>query len=355
MSFRRWTALAVAGGLVLAGCGSSHHTAAPKILPTTTTVAPTTLAPTTTAPPAVFPLTGEPAANPALLHRPALVVKIDNVDPARPQTGVGSADVVYEEMVEGGVTRLAAVFQSTAAGPLGPVRSGRTTDIAIVSDLNHPLFGFSGANSIFLAEIRAAPIIDVDAEKESPAQYYRMGPHAAPHNLYTSTNALYALAPGATNAPPHLFAYRATGAPVTAAGATPAVHVQIGWPQASITWDWNAPSGTWFRGQNGTADVDTSGYRLQAANVVIQFVNYTTDGVASGEGVPPEPIPKGQLVGSGQVFVLTGGRLVKGTWSRPALSDVTTYTDGAGHAIRLAPGRTWVELPPVGTIPQITP
>jgi hypothetical protein len=355
MSLRRWTAIAVAGGVVLAGCGSSHHKAAPTTTLAPTTLAPTTLAPTTTTAPAVFPLTGEPAGAAATLHRPALVVKIDNVDAARPQTGVGSADVVYEEMVEGGVTRLAAVFQSVDAGPLGPVRSGRSTDIAIVSDLNHPLFGFSGANSIFLAEIRAAPIIDVDAEKESSAQYYRMGPHAAPHNLYTSTKALYGLARGATNAPPPLFAYRAAGAPVTAAGATPAVHVQIGWPQASVTWDWNAPTGTWFRGQNGTADVDTTGYRLQAANVVIQFVNYTTDGVASGEGIAPEPIPKGKLVDSGQVFILTGGRLVKGTWSRPAIGDVTTYTDSAGHAIQLAPGRTWVELPPVGTIPQITP
>jgi hypothetical protein len=199
--------VAVALAALAAGCGGSSHKAAVTTTTTSTTLATTTSTvppstSTTATPAAVYPLTGLGAASAAAVAHPALVVKIDNVVGALPQTGLNDADMVYEEMVEGGVTRLAAVFQQGAAPLLGPVRSGRTTDIAIVSDLNHPLFGFSGANPIFLAEIRAAPIVDVDAERESSAQYFRMGPHAAPHNLYTTTAKLFALDPNATNAPP---------------------------------------------------------------------------------------------------------------------------------------------------------
>ena len=313
---RRRIAVVAATGLALTGCGSAHHKAAP-VTTTPTSTTSTTAAPTTTTvpkptttkvPPPVYPLTGLPATNAANLHRPALVVKIDNVPAARPQTGLASADVVYEEMVEGGVTRLAAVFQSADTAPLGPIRSGRTTDIAIVSDLNTPLFAFSGANARFLAEIRASPIIDVDAEREGPRQYYRMGPHQAPDNLYSSTQVLYALAPGATNAPPPLFDYRSAGTPVRAAGAVPTIHASLGWPLASATWDWNAATGTWLRGQNGTADVDAANFQLRATNVVIQSVGYTTDGEATGEGLPPVPIPEGELVGSGTAWILSGAR-----------------------------------------------
>lgn len=357
---RRSTAVVVgvAVAALAAGCGSSHKKAAPTTTTTTTLATTTTAAPATTTtikPPPVYPLTGLAAPSAAAAQHPALVVKIDNVVGALPQTGLGNADVVYEEMVEGGVTRLAAVFQQGGAPVLGPVRSGRTTDIAIVSDLNHPLFGFSGANPIFLAEIRAAPIVDVDAERESSTQYFRMGPHYAPHNLYTATAALYALDPGAKNAPPALFSFRTLGSPATGAGAQTVTHAALSFPAASVTWDWSAKGGVWLRGQNGAADVDSTGAQLAAGNVVIEQVPYTTDGYATGEGLPPAPIPKGQLVGTGTAWILTGGKMISATWSRPAISDVTTYTDSAHHPVALEPGNTWVELLPTGTTPAFTP
>jgi Protein of unknown function (DUF3048) N-terminal domain/Protein of unknown function (DUF3048) C-terminal domain len=350
---------------VVAGCGSSHKatlatTTTTTLLPTTTartiTTVATTVAPTTTVtpPPPVYPLTGLAAPSVAATRHPALVVKIDNVTGALPQTGLSNADLVYEEMVEGGVTRLAAVFQEGGAPVLGPVRSGRTTDIAIVSDLNFPLFGFSGANPIFLTEIRAAPIVDVDAERESSAQYWRTGPHFAPHNLYTSTAQLYALDPHAVNTPPALFSFRKLGSPATGTGAVATTHAALQFPQASITWDWSAKARVWLRGQNGAADVDSTGAQLAASNVIIQQVPYTTDGYATGEGLPPAPIPRGQLVGGGTAWVLTGGKMISAQWSRPAIGDVTTYTDAAGHHVLLEPGTTWVELLPTGSSPTFT-
>jgi hypothetical protein len=348
----------VAGVAVLAitgsACGRSPHRSSAPRRSAPTTTAPTTTNTTVPAPPPTYPLTGLPAPSVAATRHPALVVKIDNVAQALPQSGIGNADVVYEEMVESGLTRLAAVFQSQQAGPLGPVRSGRTTDIGIVDDLNRPLFAFSGANAIFLTEIRAAPIVDVDAERD-PGAYYRAGPHVIPHNLYTSTAALYALDPHATNAPPALFTYRAGGAPVTAAGAHPAATVSLTWPLASASWRWQPGPGQWARVQDGNADVDAAGHQVEAANVVVQAVTYVTDGVATGEGLPPTPIPKGVLVGTGRAWIFTGGEEVEGTWSRPASGTVTAYTDAAGHPVALAPGRTWVELIPAGEVPAVAP
>jgi hypothetical protein len=348
-------AVTLAVGVLAAGCGSSHK-AAVATTTTTTTLAPTTTttvppSTTTTAPVAVYPLTGLVAPSAAALARPALVVKIDNIPAALPQTGLENADVVYEEMVEGGLTRLAAVFQEGGAPILGPVRSGRTTDIAIVSDLNYPLFGFSGANPIFLAEIRAAPIVDVDAERESSVQYFRMGPNAAPNNLYTSTAKLYALDPGAVNGPPPLFKFRKLGSPATGAGASVVTHAALSFPQASATWDWSAKGNVWLRGQDGLPDMDSAGAQLAASNVIIQRVPYSTDGYATGEGLPPSPIPKGQLVGTGSAWVLTGGKMIVATWSRPTITSVTTWTDSAGHPVLLEPGNTWIELLPTGSTP----
>ncbi len=300
------------------------------------------------------PLTGLPVSA-AVLHRPAIVVKIDNVTDALPQSGVDVADVVYEELVEGGLTRLAAVFQSADANAVGPVRSGRTTDIAIVSDLGTPLLAYSGANGVFEPELRAAPAIDLDASL-SPGSYHRMGPHVIPHNLYTSTQALYAAAGGAGGTPPPLFSFRAPGAALGGAGASPASSVAMSFPSATVGWQWSPASDTWLRTQNGAPDVAADGTRLQATNIVVQSVGYQTVLEATGEGLPaPEPIPGGQLVGTGPAWVLSGGRAVAGTWSRPAPGAVTTYTDRGGQPIALSPGRTWVELLPTGSSPQIAP
>ena len=95
------------------------------------------------------------------LERPALAVKIDNVTRAHPQSGVNVADVVYEEIVEGGVTRLVALFQSSSADMVGPVRSARTSDPPLLAGFDHPLFAYSGANRGTRTELAESTITDV--------------------------------------------------------------------------------------------------------------------------------------------------------------------------------------------------
>lgn len=345
---------ASAAVLVAATACSSGRAATPTtqatIPSTTATTTPATTS--TTVPPAVAPLTGLPQPDPAKLNRVALAVKIDNVDPARPQAGLGAADVVYEEMVEDGLTRLIAIFQSGDAARVGPVRSTRTTDLDIVAPLNHPLYAYSGGNPSYVAQLRAAPVTDVGAEADGGA-YFRSGPHAQPHNLYTSTDALFRAATGAPHPPAPLFTYRAAAQPLDNP-AGPASHLDVSFAMAAVSWDWDAVAQNWKRSQNGSADVDEAGQQLTAANVIFQLIPYVTDGYAVGEGInPPPPIPKGQSVGSGTALVMTGGGVINAHWTKASSTAATVFTDPNGKPIALAPGRTWVELAPVGTAPNV--
>lgn len=339
-------AAVAAGATILASCGGHSK---PKAAPTTSTTVPAT---TTTTLPPTAPLTGLPQPNAAQLSATAVVVKIDNIDDARPQTGLSSADIVYEEQVEGGLTRLAAIFQSRYPTVVGPVRSGRLTDRGIGDQLNHPVYAMSGTNGMFLPTLRAQPWWEVDAGNR-PDLFYRGGSKPAPHNLFTNIASL-AKAAKTPTPPAPLFQYRTSGTPMTGAGAAPVTHFAFGFSHTSVTWDFNAQNNVWLRGQNGTADLDNTGAQLRATNVVVLFINYTISGYATGEGGPPAAIPEGNMVGSGQAWFLSGNQVVKGTWTRSSLTTPATYADSAGAPIQLAPGNTWVELAQTGTTPQLS-
>src|SRR5437763_3209099 len=348
----RWKTLPVFVAVLalVAACGKAGGT---KTVPSVTATQPTTT--TTAAPTApVAPLTGMPIDDTAKADRVALIVKLDNANEARPQAGLAEADVVFEEMVEGGITRLAAVFQSTDASPVGPIRSVRTTDINIFSALNKPMLGYSGGNKIFLNALHKSPIVDVGVDTY-PKDYRRDKSRRGPHDLFSDTPKLFAHAKSDSVAPPPLFQFRTKEQPVTGAGIFPFTHTQINFNQgrAVITWDWDAASGTWKRGQNGTPHVDLAGRQAAAKNVIIQFVSYhNVAGIRDPSGAP---VPEGTLIGTGQAWLLTDGKVVKGTWSKPNNAAVTTYTDTAGSPFQLTPGQTWVELPPSGAATGPTP
>jgi hypothetical protein len=274
------------------------------------------------------------------------VVKIDNGPRARPQAGINQADIVYEEQVEGGVTRLAAVFNSEDPGSVGPVRSARSTDIGLVSPLSQPLFAYSGANRVFQAEVRQAPLVDVGAGN-FPSRYHREGARPVPDNLFSSASALFALASPQAVAPPPLFAYRTPGEPPSGAAAKPVGRVQAEWGNhmTAVGYDWDVPSQLWRRTQDGRADVDTAGEQVAPSNVVIQFVGYRNTGLVDPAG---SAVPEAQVVGEGDAWVLTGGWLIPAHWSKPSAEGVTHYLDANGAEVLLAPGRTWVELVPPG-------
>jgi hypothetical protein len=333
-------AIALVVALALAACGTNaaavHKAAATGT--TAGTAVTTTAAPTTAPPPPTSPLTGL-SADAALMVRPVLVVKIDNVAEAHPQSGINQADVVYEELVENSSTRLMALFQSTDAGPIGPVRSARPTDVLLFTPLSRPLFAWSGANTWVRQMIGESNIVDVG---NTPAvdQYYREGQRSAPHNLFIQGyTAMLASHQEDAGAPPALFAYRSPTEPL-AANARPLGSVNIGWGRfggnAPVDYEWDAGAGGWMRSQAGVAHLDTDGVQVAPPNVIIQFVNYELNA----------GIPDGQLLGQGVAWVLTAGNIIEGTWSKAAAETPTQFLDANGAPIKLTPGRTWVSLAP---------
>jgi hypothetical protein len=340
-------AVAIMGFVLLIGAvavfalGGDEKEAAPTTT-TTTTEAPTT----TTVAPTVAPLTGLPGEYQGRLDRRALVVKIDNVEPkSRPQAGLNQADIVFEERVEGSVTRLLAVFHSTDAAPIGPVRSARSSDIAIVEQLNRPFFAWSGANSTFARRIRNANLIDIGYDVLS-SEYFREPGRRAPDNLMLKSSVKVMAVPGEGGGPPlPLFKYRPVGEAATGLEPVKGVRITFGSSAGSapVEFRWNGTG--WARTQAGTPHVDTKGKQVAPANVIIQFVPYKSSGVNDQFGVP---IPEASLIGSGDVWVLTSGGLIPGHWKKPNSATRTRYTDLNGQTIALTPGQTWVELPAPG-------
>ena len=266
------------------------------------------------------------------LERPALAVKIDNVTRAHPQSGVNVADVVYEEIVEGGVTRLVAVFQSTSADMVGPVRSARTSDPPLLAAFDHPLFAYSGANRGTRTELAESTITDVGYDALTD-EYWRDRSRRPPHNLYTSTDALWAHHSGRTAVPPAPFIHRYPEQPLHPS-AESATGVSIDFGLTEVDYDWNGTG--WARTHGGNPHVDDEGVRVAPANVVVQFVAY-------GWSKADSRSPEARTTGTGMAWVFTDGHVVVGEWNRPDESLPATFS-ADGETIRLSPGNTWVAL-----------
>jgi hypothetical protein len=341
-------AAAAALAVLAVGCSSDGSTADTTSAATDT--ASTTITAETTAPPTtpdsesattvpdgpVYPLTGLPVTDPKAARRPALVVKIDNNAAARPQSGLNEADIVFEEIVEVG-TRFAAVFQSRTADPVGPIRSGRTQDIALLGSFDKPLFAWSGGNKNVTSAIDASDLVSLSAQNNRSAQgggFYRGTQHKKPHNLYAQSTKLWTLAPPDAGPPPQQFQYRAGAeAPVgdPASGATGEMD------GLAIEWVYDRATSLYARSNGGTPHLDELSGQVTTANVVVMSVHYR-----------PSPAdarsPEAQTIGTGEAMVFTGGVVELGTWTRSDRLSPAVLTDAAGASILLTPGPTWVEL-----------
>ncbi|MGQ0804073.1 MAG: DUF3048 domain-containing protein [Actinomycetota bacterium] len=287
---------------------------------------------TTTAPPPIAPLTGLPDPSGASLTRPALTVKIENSPDSRPQAGLDLADIVYEEVVEGAITRFAVIFNSTVPDVVGPIRSVRDMDPNIVWPIGG-VFAYSGGAPGPSAHIRDAPVNPVDESATGTAMFRDRG-KAAPHNLFGYGQALFDRG-GQPVPPPPLFTYLAPGE--TWAAPEPVASFRVGFTRGyDPTYTWDAAFGRWRRSYGLTPFMTASGAQVAPANVVVQFIEYP--GYSDGK-----------TVGEGDVWVFSGGQLTRGRWIRPAPEQPAQFVDAAGNPIKLVPGPTWVELLPIGS------
>jgi Protein of unknown function (DUF3048) N-terminal domain/Protein of unknown function (DUF3048) C-terminal domain len=345
---RRSLTLAVimgVGSIFFGVSGASAGSTTTTTTTTTTSVSTTTTLPTTTttAPKVpVAPLTGLPDPTRATRDRSALTIKIDNTPEAYPQSGVQDADVVYEEIVEGGITRLAAIFNSHVPTVVGPVRSVRRTDREIVFPIGG-IFVCSGGAEYALKSIATAPVKFYD-EANSGNAMFRDPSRYAPHNLFAYAELLMKK-DGKPRPPPALFTYLPEGESAHGPRVSSfVVNFENGY---AVTYTWDTKSRSWDRAIFGAPDVSANGVHISPKNVIVMSVNYV-----GGAGVIDS---YAQLVGSGPVEVFTGGVVQHGTWSRPNLRHRAVYKNLEGKVIELNPGQTWVELLATGEGVTVTP
>jgi hypothetical protein len=290
-------------------------------------------------PPPSCPLTGQPAPHGQVPDRPALAIKVENLPEARPQAGLDRADVVYEEPVEGGITRFIVVYQCHDAGRVGPVRSGRTTDPKVLVQFGRPVMGYAGGQAPVVRAIDRAGVIDVNYNIAISA-YTRDDSRPSPHNLYTSTRALWKAAKAKEGAPAPVFAYDPELAGPSRKART--VHLPFS-SYSDVFWKWSRTKAAWLRSHGTVPHVLEDGSQVQAANVVVMQVQVRSGPIVDAAG---NHSPEVELTGSGKAYVFRDGRMIVGRWERPSLKDVTTFVTKAGAEIALAPGVTWVELLP---------
>lgn len=263
---------------------------------------------------------------------PVLAVKIDNVGAARPQTGLDAADVVYAEQVEGGLSRLMAIYASKLPKAIGPVRSARESDLELLRQFDKPTLAFSGAQHKLLPLIDRAPLRAVPPEQDSGA-YYRSADKAAPHNLYLHPKQLVHAAPGA--------AALTTGFHFGAAptGGSPEASRTVRFPAARFTFAWSAGKQRWLVSMDGTPTVTTDGKRVAPATVVVQYVKVHE---SKYHDVLGNNTPYTETVGSGTAKVLRDGKVFDVNWKRPTATAGTEFTTTDGAPMNFAKGQVWV-------------
>lgn len=369
---RTLAAVILSLGLAAAACSGGDETTepepAPDPSPATTEPAPATSAPEQTAttaapdsedenadedeqvleePPApeepVAPLTGEPADDETLPQQRVLAVKVGNNEArSRPQTGLAEADVVYEELVENFKTRFLAVYHTEVPAVIGPVRSGRTGDIELLTDLSAPYIVYSGANPTVEQALsrseRAGESVRVGASIMA-APFQRDPDREAPFNLYFAFDDLEARIGAAAPVPAveDLFEYGVT----PSRGIDGVVGVTVTYPRRngrSSTHVWDGEVGGWVRIQDGTLHTTVTGgveVEIAPANVVVVRVDYVR---SEADSASPHVVPYGR----GRSWVLTRGAVHETTWERLDGIAGFRFYDDAGEAVTLAPGPTWV-------------
>ncbi len=265
-----------------------------------------------------------------------LVVKYDNTPAAQPHAGLTSADVVYVEEVEYGLTRLAAVFSSTLPSTVGPIRSARISDIDLLAQFGRPAFAYSGAQTRMRRVLAAASIYDVSGDK-GPSGYVRERSRRAPYDFMGKPAALLKRAPKASPARDIGFVF----ALETPAGGKVVTTATAPYPDSQAQFVWNPTAGVFDVRLNNKPARAAEGGTQQASTVVIQYVKQYDSGYGDKFG---GRTPKEETIGTGKAIVLRDGKAWNVTWARPSATKGTAFTGPDGRTIAFAPGQVWVVL-----------
>jgi hypothetical protein len=278
------------------------------------------------------------------------MVKIDNVGPARPHTNISKADIVYVEQVEGGLTRLAAIYTSKLPPLIGPIRSARISDIELLAQFGRVGFAYSGAQSKMRPVIAEANLENLSAERNPPSIYGKDPNRIGPVDMILKPDLLLERA----NANPKIRIETAT-ASVFAFGDAPkgetnTAIAKIKWPSAKYELRWDSANEKWLIYFNEKPNMAANGEHLYADTAIIQIVSITPSIYGDKFG---EITPFSKTTGSGKAVMLRDGFSYQISWQRNLETDVTTWKSEDGDVANFKPGRTWIFL--TDKAPVLTP
>lgn len=271
---------------------------------------------------------------------PVLAVKIDDTNAAHPQIGLEDADVVYIEQVEGGLTRLAAIFSSVIPERVGPIRSARISDIEILAQYGRVAFAYSGAQKKLLSVIDAANLQNLGAQAQPPSIYTTDPNRVAPVAMVLRADLLMAkvIEKNYQITTANDVGWSFGDAPQ---GGKPTESVIMHWPAARYSAAWSESQSRWLLSHNSESNVAESGIVLGPSTLVIQMVSITDSEYRDKVG---GITPFSQTVGNGRGFILRDGKTFNALWNRASEGVGTTWTSSDGKEIKFAPGQIWVAL-----------
>jgi len=292
-------------------------------------------------PPQFFcPLDGSPMRSKGETKRRPVLVQVDNAPGARNQSGLSQADIVYEAMAEGDVTRFSAIFDCHDADVIGPVRSARLINIQLAPEYQ-ALLSNSGSSKGTTGELEAHPEIANINHPSYPEAYWRADDRVAPHDLMTSTSRIREAATGAglpdtVDLTPLTFKDDEPKPAITS--------ISVPYSGAVLnSYRYDAATNSWLRFLNDEPHIDTlTGKQIAAKNVIIQYVPvYESDieeDVGGNRGL------EFRLTGTGKALIFRDGQVINATWTRSDIEQITTYTDAAGKPVALNRGLTFIQL-----------
>lgn len=348
-------ASACGGGTIVPSPSPSETAAAPpsEAAPASATpfASTATATPKATPAPVYWPLTGVLADDPAKVTRRPLNVRIPNDRSARPAVGLAQADIVFEMIVEGGITRYSAIFHSQDPRAVGPIRSYRWSDLHLTQMLRGALVA-SGATveerDGATTSIRAGNMVSVDLERDGRG-YYRVGGRGGLNNLFADPTVVRrsvkdAGGGGPVDVPPLAFFPSLDHDPMAGGfvSSTPATAVTLPLRDPS-TFTYDEGSKGYRRSQAGTRTVDPDGdVPILARNVIVMHTDIWETSVI--EDVYGSRGLDHRMTGGGPAEIFRDGRRVDGTWKRDGVLDMFSFYDQAGAEILLEPGQSWIHF-----------
>lgn len=306
-----------------------------------------------------WPLSGLPAANGAPINRKPLLIKIDNAPAARPHYAITQADMVFEIIVEGGVTRLAAGFHAQDPAQIGSVRSARLVDRSLTPMVRGALV-YSGTSayawSLISKDADQGKYVELSADHAQG--YFRVNFRVAPYNLFTSAASqrqnLKQLGAETANDIPKWGFLVSQDHPATLAGMSggvPASEISIPYraDTSAVTYQYDAATKTYARFQNAAGkavrDVDAVTNKPVAATdvVIIQTEIWEVQDIVDAAGAFSNDM---RMTGTGPATIFRDGLRQDGTWSRKDDNAAFIFKNADGQQILLSPGQPWIHVVP---------